>query len=454
MEQHIRDDSALITTQATHDVAITVSGRDIVLTGLADSEAEATALVAAANQVPGRRAVRSDLTVLPVASPYITTITKAADGTYTANGAIPTEALRAILLRTTGSLSTLTLASGAPDGYTTALTDGLAALASLEQGALSISDTTVSFAGMAPDPDTLASVKTALSGIAGFATDEALTFTPKTVATDLTVRFDRTRGLFVNGTSPATLGAADVATRLSTTAVQGDFDASGTEPSTKIEVGLDALSPFLPEFEEVTLTANKDKIDVTGAVLTESDLDQIKDRLVASAAFDTVTITKSTSRFQNGDQRPNPLTGVTETYRDGFWVPEVKIQTANAQACGDLTRAAIADGSIRFVTASADLDAISRGTIAQLSAIVNSCFDQNPKLSILIEGHTDPVGSSVANLRLSAARAAAVRQALVDRGANMTRLRTQGLGEEYPISDNSTEEGRAQNRRTVVVWSE
>jgi outer membrane protein OmpA-like peptidoglycan-associated protein len=74
-----------------------------------------------------------------------------------------------------------------------------------------------------------------------------------------------------------------------------------------------------------------------------------------------------------------------------------------------------------------------------------------PDQKIRIEGHTDSIGSSDANLRISAQRAEAVREALVDLGVAAGRMQAFGMGEDYPIDSNETEEGRARNRRVDVV---
>lgn len=76
-------------------------------------------------------------------------------------------------------------------------------------------------------------------------------------------------------------------------------------------------------------------------------------------------------------------------------------------------------------------------------------LDDNPKVShVRIEGYTDNVGQPEANLRLSGERALAIKNWLVARGVATERLVAVGFGAERPIADNSTAEGRAQNRRT------
>ncbi|MSR83335.1 MAG: DUF4398 domain-containing protein [Candidatus Latescibacteria bacterium] len=77
-----------------------------------------------------------------------------------------------------------------------------------------------------------------------------------------------------------------------------------------------------------------------------------------------------------------------------------------------------------------------------------------PERKLLIEGHTDNQGSEASNQDLSLRRAEAVRQALVSNGAALARVRVRGYGETYPVTTNNTAEGRQQNRRVEVVFSD
>ena len=70
---------------------------------------------------------------------------------------------------------------------------------------------------------------------------------------------------------------------------------------------------------------------------------------------------------------------------------------------------------------------------------------------LLIEGHTDSVGSSSNNKRLSQKRADAVKKFLSDRGVGTDRLTSKGYGEEKPIATNDTKEGRQKNRRVEMT---
>ena len=77
-------------------------------------------------------------------------------------------------------------------------------------------------------------------------------------------------------------------------------------------------------------------------------------------------------------------------------------------------------------------------------------LERNPEIRIKIMGHTDNVGKDAANQRLSEGRAEAVREDLIKRGINETRIEAEGYGETRPIDANDTEEGRQNNRRVEV----
>lgn len=90
------------------------------------------------------------------------------------------------------------------------------------------------------------------------------------------------------------------------------------------------------------------------------------------------------------------------------------------------------------------------GAARQLDKVVAALRDR-PDLTLVIEGHTDSTGASGYNIDLSERRAAAVRQYLVGNGIASNRLRSRGLGEDYPVASNSDPSGRQQNRRVEIV---
>ena len=76
---------------------------------------------------------------------------------------------------------------------------------------------------------------------------------------------------------------------------------------------------------------------------------------------------------------------------------------------------------------------------------------QNPDRKVIVEGYTDSVGSAAFNQTLSERRAAAVQQALIQRGVAADRIVARGYGKDFPVADNSSDEGRAMNRRVEIV---
>lgn len=78
-------------------------------------------------------------------------------------------------------------------------------------------------------------------------------------------------------------------------------------------------------------------------------------------------------------------------------------------------------------------------------------LEENPDREVLVEGHTDSVGSDSYNLALSERRADAVLSFLVQNGISRQRMLGRGYGKSYPVVSNETDEGRQRNRRVEVV---
>ena len=102
---------------------------------------------------------------------------------------------------------------------------------------------------------------------------------------------------------------------------------------------------------------------------------------------------------------------------------------------------------INFDTGKAEIKTESVPVLEQIVKLLKD----NPSLNVSIEGHTDNVGTAAANKVLSEQRAKAVMAAVVKGGVAATRLGAVGWGQEKPVSDNRTDEGRAKNRRVEIV---
>lgn len=94
-----------------------------------------------------------------------------------------------------------------------------------------------------------------------------------------------------------------------------------------------------------------------------------------------------------------------------------------------------------------------RLTTASLGVLDGVAADlkKHPRLRIELQGHTDSSGADAYNLALSQKRADAVRTRLVEQGVPAGQLESKGYGESQPIANNATPDGRAQNRRVVML---
>lgn len=104
-------------------------------------------------------------------------------------------------------------------------------------------------------------------------------------------------------------------------------------------------------------------------------------------------------------------------------------------------------GDVLFATGRADLRGGTPENLTKLAAFLNKYADR----SVIIEGHTDSVGSEDSNFGLSERRAGAVKTYLVNQGVAAARVTSVGKGEGVPVAGNDSATGRQQNRRVEVI---
>lgn len=100
-----------------------------------------------------------------------------------------------------------------------------------------------------------------------------------------------------------------------------------------------------------------------------------------------------------------------------------------------------------FAPGTATIPASARPAIDELATTLKN----NPGREVVIEGHTDNVGSPRYNQALAMKRAEAVREALIRRGVASSRIAIRSYGEEGPVSSNDSRIGRRENRRAEVI---
>jgi outer membrane protein OmpA-like peptidoglycan-associated protein len=106
------------------------------------------------------------------------------------------------------------------------------------------------------------------------------------------------------------------------------------------------------------------------------------------------------------------------------------------------------EGEVLFPSGQSNLLPLARQRLDRVAEVLK---DLDPGKTVLVEGHTDSRGSEQLNMRLSQARADSVRQHLISRGIDPDRVRAVGRGESEPLVSNDSAEGRANNRRVVLV---
>ncbi len=185
----------------------------------------------------------------------------------------------------------------------------------------------------------------------------------------------------------------------------------------RVLAGLDAMS----ELTEGSLVVRADTVEVTGVTASPTAQATItrtlSDQLGQGQAF-TVNVRYDEALDPKADM-PTPLECVT---------------TLNA---------ALTKKKITFAPGSAEIESDARDTMEALAAELRRC----PDIPMEIAGHTDSQGGEASNLALSQARAEAVLLGLQGRRVLVGALTAKGYGEERPIADNGTEEGREANRR-------
>lgn len=137
------------------------------------------------------------------------------------------------------------------------------------------------------------------------------------------------------------------------------------------------------------------------------------------------------------------------TEDDPMFIRNVRLAGGGRKLYDALAEAGrVATQGIYFDTGSDVVRPESTPTLKEIAAMLK----EHPDLQLIIEGHTDNVGSATANQSLSQRRAEAVRTTLVSQfGVDGARLTAKGLGQTIPAAPNTTPEGRQQNRRVELV---
>jgi peptidoglycan-associated lipoprotein len=108
----------------------------------------------------------------------------------------------------------------------------------------------------------------------------------------------------------------------------------------------------------------------------------------------------------------------------------------------------LSDDSVKFPV---DKSALSPEAQARLNDFVAKLKADNKNVYVEVQGHTDSTGSPEGNMRLGADRAEAVRRYLNSQGVALNRIGSISYGQDMPVADNKTRDGRSANRRVVII---
>jgi len=408
---------------------IEVFGRDVDLAADAFSDEGRRSAVASVEAVPGVRLVDDQTHLVPEAKPFVWSaerdvarVTLGGNSPLPASKARLVEAARAAL----GGVEVVDqmhLSRGAPPRFDNAAMLLLDQIGKLKDGKITISDTKVDLAGMARDLGGREAIAAALKNLPeGFsvATNEikAPPYIFQAYKDPVAVTLTLTGYVPDNNVHATVTGAA--VRKFFNEKVVDNLKASIGAPGGFANAVVPALA-ILSRLSTGTLVVTDREIKLSGDAFYDAAVPQIR----ASIAKD----------FPQG------------------WQVKADISVKPAAApvdstvCQQLFSDLLAKGTIRFDSGRSSIDPDSAGLLDRLIETALRC----PTAEVEIAGHTDGDGEDGFNQALSEKRAQAVTDYLVKAGLPANRFTAVGYGSTQPIASNSTDAGKAQNRRIVFL---
>jgi outer membrane protein OmpA-like peptidoglycan-associated protein len=178
----------------------------------------------------------------------------------------------------------------------------------------------------------------------------------------------------------------------------------------------------------------------------QRQLEGAKDRQdQAQAKSAQNTKTELTQTKEQLSQEKNAREAAEQRSKEAF----ERLAAANAAAVKHEARGTVItlSGNVLFASGKS---ALLPGATSSLDQVADA-LKANEQNRILIEGHTDSKGSDVSNMALSKSRAESVQSYMTSRGIPPDRITSVGLGPSRPVADNTSPEGRANNRRVEII---
>jgi len=254
-------------------------------------------------------------------------------------------------------------------------------------------------------------------------------------------------------------GVADEQDQCDNSPAGATVAANGCASRPQVEIGIEALDLTFEVVDDLYTTAPGQALVVRPAELITNDRVSARDapelRAYTQAEHGTVTLDadgnlvytpkplfagEDNFEYTIGDRRGRRATGLVRV-TVGAVAGGSAAEGDTAAAVGSAVRLYFEYKKLTFAGSSeAGFDAV----VAQLR--------ERPELRVEVRAYTDNVGSARYNRRLSRFRADAVSQMLQARGIDAARITAEGRGENEPIADNTSDEGRARNRRVELIF--
>ncbi len=323
MENQIAAAASAVAAKHIHPLAMRVSGRDIVATGIADTEEDLAAIRKELDGLRGRRVVHTDgIEVLPRVDPFETALAKGAgDSAIEAMGYAPTEAAKAALVTAGVPVADLPLASGAPGGWGNAVSGGAAALGPLDEGGFALTGGTLTLNGIAATPVEDAAARAALVVPEGYDSVVAIEVIDPGVI-DFSLDYDADTGFSLAGILPQGSGTETIAAALGREVKTGEVTGTFAElPG--VDSAAAALASGLASVESLTLHGSNDGLSVSAEALAGLAPEGVAMAL-ATALGDGVAlnVTGAVEQPADGTERQNAYTGQRQYAFGGRWVDD------------------------------------------------------------------------------------------------------------------------------------
>jgi OOP family OmpA-OmpF porin len=417
--------TAAIKSDVLDKTRISVAGRDVTFSADAFSEEGRRSAVTSVETVSGVRLVKDQTKLVPEAKPYVWSAERDVVR-VTFSGSAPLPAIKARLLEAAKTalngvevVDHMGFARGAPQRFDAAVQVLIEQVARLKEGKITLSDKSVSLSGMARDLGGREAIAAALRNLPeGFTVASNEVAAPPYVfqanKDPVGVTLTLTGYVPDNAVHAALVAAAQ--RKFFDEKVVDNLKASIGAPKGFSDAVVRALGA-LSRLSTGSLVVSDREVKLSGDALYDGAANQIRTRLPK--------------------ELPEGWTAKAEVSVKPAAAP------VDASVCQRLFTEVLSKGTIQFDTGSATINADSAGLLDRLAEIALRC----PTASIEVNGHTDGDGDDAANQALSEKRAQAVVDFMVKAGLPADRFKATGFGSSQPVADNSTDEGKAKNRR-------